>query len=409
MISGWSAEIIQLSEFQKFQLLKKIAFIVSHPIQYYAPLYRRLAARNDIQIKVFFTWHGGDKPQPDQGFGKNVAWDIPLTEGYDFEVVPNMAQRPGTHHFWGLRNPSLVKTVLTWRPTAVHTTGYAYVSHLQALLAFHRNGIPVLFRGDSHLLNGYGSWWRWQIKSSLLKKVFKWPAAFLCVGKANRDYYRIFGVPETKLFDCPHSIETGRFSGIHSELELQAIAWRRQLGIKDDQFVVLFVGKFEDKKCPVPLMHAFLKGRLNNAVLLMVGDGESSSTVRRLASRYPEQICVLPFQNQSVMPLVYRLGDVLVLPSAGAGETWGLVVNEAMACGRPALVSNRVGCHLDVICPSINGDVFSVGDWQDFESKLKALAAIDWTPRKKEIQLWSKNWSIEKTEETLVEAFQMIT
>ena len=132
---------------------KRLAIVVSHPIQYYVPLYRRLAKRSDIAIKVFFTWHSGTAAVADHGFKVPVAWDIPLTEGYESEQVPNTSSDPGTHHFFGLRNPSLVARVLQWQPDVVHLTGWAWYAHLVALYAFHRRGIPTLFRGDSHLLD----------------------------------------------------------------------------------------------------------------------------------------------------------------------------------------------------------------------------------------------------------------
>jgi glycosyltransferase involved in cell wall biosynthesis len=388
--------------------LIKVAFIVSHPIQYYAPLYRRLEKRDDLAIKVFFTWHSGNKAVHDRGFGKEFAWDIPLTDGYDFESVPNTARTPGTHHFWGLRNPSLVQTVLDWKPDAVHVTGYAYASHLFALRALHQRGVPTLFRGDSHLLDGSGTSWRWMLKRSLLKAIFKWPSAFLFVGKANREYYRAFGVPESKLFYCPHSIETERFTHLEAEFERQAGVWRKEIGIGANQKVLLFAGKFEDKKRPLPLMRAMLDFPDKNVTLIMVGDGECGPEVRRLAEKYPERFRVLPFQNQSRMPLAYRLGDMIVLPSA-YGETWGLAVNEAMACGRPILASDKVGCQKDVIQQGVNGDVFKTGDWADFRQKLAALFREDWIGRRKEIISWSQNWTIEKTEATLAVALKQLT
>ena len=385
----------------------KLAFIVSHPIQYYAPLHRRLARRDDIQIKVFFTWHGGEQAQLDQGFQMPVAWDIPLTDGYEFEVVPNISRDPGSHHFFGLRNPSLVQRVLAWQPDAVHVTGYAFASHLQALRSLHRKGVPMLFRGDSHLLDGRGSGWRWRLKRSLLRVVFRWPSAFLYVGQANRDYYRAFGVPEEKLVYCPHSIEVERFAEPEAKLEHEAREWRTELGIPEDSKVLLFAGKFEDKKRPVPLMHAFLKGNLPKTMLVMVGDGNQGEAVRELAARHPEQFRVLPFQNQSRMPVVYRLGDWVVLPSRN--ETWGLAVNEALACGRPVLVSDRVGCHADVIRPGLSGDIFRADDWQDFGRKLASLQFSGNDARRQKIKTWAKNWSIEKTETALVECVRRLT
>ena len=385
----------------------KIAFIVSHPIQYYVPLYRRLAARGDVRIKVFYTWHAGQSAQLDHGFKKKVAWDIPLTDGYDFEPVPNTARTPGSHHYRGLQNPELVRRVLAWQPDVVHVTGYAWHSHLWALRSLARRGVPVLFRGDSHLLDDQPSGWRRQVKKILLKRIFSWPAAFLCVGQANKDYYRAFGVPEAKLFDCPHSIETERFAEPDAALEEKARAWRRELRVGDQQKVLLFAGKFEDKKRPLPLMEAFRRFAPPQTVLVLVGDGELGAAVQALAVRHPEHFRVLPFQNQSRMPLVYRLGDALVLPSA-YGETWGLAANEALACGRPALVSDRVGCHADVIRPGENGDVFHADDWDDFGRKLATFNFSNDELRRKAIKTWSLNWSIEKTESTLVACAQRV-
>jgi glycosyltransferase involved in cell wall biosynthesis len=387
--------------------LRRIAFIISHPIQYYAPLHRRLARRDDVAVKVFFTWHGGERAQLDQGFQKPVAWDIPLTDGYEFEVVPNVARDPGSHRFFGLRNPSLVPRVLDWQPDTVHVTGYAYHSHLFAMRAFARRGVPVLFRGDSHLLDGRSAGWRWPMKRALLSKVFSWPTAFLFVGKANRDYYRAFGVPESKLFYCPHSIEVERFAEPDVELEQKAADWRKEMGVGSDRKVLLFVGKFEDVKRPVPLMNAFFKCNVPKTVLVMVGDGNQGDAVRALAARHPEQFRVLPFQNQSRMPVVYRLGDYVVLPSRS--ETWGLAVNEALACGRPVLVSDRVGCHADVIRPGLSGDIFRADDWEDFGRKLALISFNGDDSRRQQIKTWAKNWSIEKTETTLVESVRRLT
>jgi len=326
----------------------RLALVVSHPIQYYVPLYQRLARREDLEIRVFYTWHAAGHEVHDRGFGQAFAWDLPLTEGYDFELVPNVARDSGTHHFLGLRNPELQARVMAWRPDVVHVTGWAWSSHLRLLRALYRRGVPVLFRGDSHLLDGGTRGPRWWLKRALLRRVYSWPSAFLVVGRANRDYYRAFGVPEEKLIDCPHSIDVERFAEPAELLEREAAAWRRELGIGDERRVLLFAGKFEPKKQPVELARAFLAHAEEDWLLLMVGGGALEQELEALARSAPGRLRLLPFQNQSRMPLVYRLGDVFVLPSAW-GETWGLAVNEALACGRPVVVSDRVGCAPDLV------------------------------------------------------------
>jgi glycosyltransferase involved in cell wall biosynthesis len=342
------------------QAKKRLAIIVSHPVQYYAPLYPRLARRNDIAVKVFFTWHAGQAAVDDRGFTTPVMWDVPLTEGYEFELVPNVSANPGTHHFLGLRNPSLVGQVLSWRPDVVHITGWAWISHFLALRAFSKRGTPTLFRGDSHLLDHVPCGPHWWIKRALLKHVYSWPTSFLVVGSANRAYYEAFGVKSDRLFPCPHSIDVDRFANPANVFEQKAAQWRNELGIAGDQRVVLFAGKFERKKQPLELMRAVQALRKPQPVLVMVGSGELEAEVNALAATNPERFRVLPFQNQSLMPVVYRLGDLFVLPSSFA-ETWGLAVNEALACGRPVLASDRVGCAADLVDPSC-GRVFSQAD-----------------------------------------------
>jgi glycosyltransferase involved in cell wall biosynthesis len=327
---------------------KRLAFIISHPIQYYAPLHQRLAGRGDLDIKVFFTWHSGETAQLDRGFGRPVSWDIPLTEGYDWELVPNIARRPGTHRFFGLRNPELVGRVLAWRPDAVHVTGWAWASHLHALWALSRRGTPCLFRGDSHLLDDDRHDIRWRVKQSVLSKVFSWPRLFLATGQANRAYYRAFGVEDERITICPHSIDVARFKHDAEAQERRAAEWRASLGIGPDQVVLLYAGKFERKKAPLELMRAIAASSDDRLALVMVGDGELRPEIEAIAGRSPARFRILPFQNQRSMPVVYRLGDLFVLPSA-YGETWGLAVNEALACGRPVLVSDHVGCAEDVV------------------------------------------------------------
>jgi len=351
---------------------RRICFVVSHPIQYFVPLYRRLGRRDDVEIKVFFTWHAGGQPVEDRGFAQKIEWDIPLTDGYDFELVPNTSSNPGPYSFFGLRNPTLLDRVVAWRADVVHVSGWAWYSHLQLLRALHRRHIRTLFLGDSHLLDGAPAGLRGLIKDALLRRVFSWPSGFLAVGSVNRAYYQRFGVDLARLYPCPHSIDVRRFSEPAAAMEQEASRWRLELGIAPEQKVLLYAGKFEPKKRPTELMRAVAQLRDSAIVLIMVGAGELHGEINSLAAADPSRFRVLPFQNQTRMPIVYRLGDMFVLPS-GSGETWGLAVNEALACGRPVIVSDRVGCAADVIDSSC-GWVFRWNDWGEFNTLITKLA-----------------------------------
>lgn len=349
----------------------RLAFVVTHPIQYYVPIYRLLAHRDDVEVKVFFTWHAGQASQFDPGFQREIAWDIPLTEGYAFEAIKNSATDSGPHRFGGIQCPDLADRIQNWQPDAVHLTGYAYDAHLRLLWTLRRQGVPVLFRGDSHLLDAAPAWKR-LLKRFVLSRVFAWPEVFLYTGQNNRRYYEAFGVPACKLVACPHSIEVQRFAENAELHEREAGEWRASLGLPAANPILLFAGKFETKKRPVELMRAFRQFGHASLRLVMLGDGPLRPAVEAEAALAPELIRVLPFQNQSRMPATYRLGDIFVLPSAH-DETWGLAVNEALACGRPVLVSDKVGCAVDVVKPGRNGEVFRADDWADFHRALDRL------------------------------------
>jgi glycosyltransferase involved in cell wall biosynthesis len=357
--------------FEPRLMRRRMAIVVSHPIQYYAPLYQRLARRDDLTIKVFFTWHAGQGAVDDPGFGRETETEAEFLDGYAYELVPNVAPDPGTHHFFGLINPKLVRTILAWRPDIVHVTGWASPSQLWAMRAFRDSRIKTLFRGDSHLLDQAPSKLHRFAKRRLLRTIYAWPSAFLYVGSANRAYYECFGVEAERLFPCIHSIDVDRFANDCDLYERAASAWRRELNIAPDQCVALFAGKFEPRKCPVELMRSVLELDAPSMVLVMVGGGELEAEIGSIAKAHPRRIRVLPYQSQKRMPLVYRLGDLCVLPSK-FGETWGLAVNEALACGRPVLVSDRVGAAADLVDDSC-GAVFS---WSQASALKQALCKL---------------------------------
>jgi glycosyltransferase involved in cell wall biosynthesis len=339
--------------------MKRLAIVTTHPIQYYAPWFRFLAGKRWCELRVFYLWDFGVRATTDPDFGHAILWDIPLLEGYASEFVPNRSRRPGTHHFRGIDNPQLVGRLRSFGPDAVLCIGYNFLSFTRLLLRWGARRAPLLLRGDSHrLVPRVGL--KAQLKRQLLTWVFRRFAAFLYVGRANRDYYRLHGVPEHKLFFSPHAVDNDRFQ-LHPEQACAAAqCWKRQLGIPAGFRVVLFVGKFENKKRPLDLLTAFGGARLAQTALLLVGAGPLEEQVRRQA-RGLEHVYFAPFQNQTQMPRTYATGDLLVLPS-DEYETWGLCVNEAMCLGRPAVVSDQVGCGPDLVVPGRNGLIFPMGD-----------------------------------------------
>jgi glycosyltransferase involved in cell wall biosynthesis len=354
----------------------RLGIVLSHPTQYYSPWFRWLRTHAAIEFRVFYLWDFGVTGRRDPEFGVKLTWDVDLLSGYDAEFVPNCAERPGTDHFWGLRNPALPRRLAAWRPDAVLLFGYHYATHLRAIAWCRWKNIPLIFRGDSHLL---GQPRPSRFKRAALRLLYRQFSAITYVGAANRAYFEAFGVPAPHLHFSPHSVDHGHFNPANPDYCDAARRLRSELAISSGKRVVLFAGKLVPRKQPLALLEAFLSAPRPDVTLLFVGDGEQKPVLQALAAQNPAaDVRFLPFVNQSEMPACYLLADLFVLPSRGNSETWGLAVNEAMHMGIPCLVSDVVGCQADLVTDGETGWVFRAGDSAHLPVKLaEALAALD--------------------------------
>lgn len=337
--------------------MKKLAIVTTHPVQYHVPWLVRLAERQ-IQVKVFYTWEqSGQGAVYDSGFGKKIQWDIPLLTGYDYDFVPNTSPRPGVERFLGLINPTLIPQIEAWEPDSILVIGWSYYSHLKCLLHF-KGKIPVFFRGDSVLLHE-----RWGLRKLARRIFLTWVYSHvdyaLYVGSHNRAYYIKHGMQPEQLIFSPQAMDIARFSEPDIKYTNQAKAWKEELGIPPEHLTVLFAGKMTDVKNPYFILDLANACKELPISFIMVGDGRLREDLERRAEG-KGNVRFLGFQNQSMMPAVYRMGDVFIMPSVS--ETWGMAINEAMACGRPVMASNRVGCAADLVLENKTGITFRTGD-----------------------------------------------
>lgn len=346
--------------------IKRLAIITTHPIQYHAPLFKMLAGRGKIKLKVFYTWQQGAS-EYDEQFGKTIKWDIPLCEGYDYEFVSNNGV--SKRGFFDLKNPSLISNILEWGADSVMVYGWNYFSHLKAMHYF-KGKIPVLFRGDSTLLNEKKGV-RLLSRRILLKLVYRDIDYALYVGQNNKEYFVKHGLKNDQLIFAPHAVDNERFEFEDGYTTLKVNDLKEELNISDNEIVFLYAGKFYEAKDLFTLVAAFKK--LNNelARLILVGNGIQEAKVREWAAG-DQRIIITGFRNQSEMPAIYKVGDVFVLPSKS--ETWGLAVNEAMASGRAIVVSDKAGCAVDLVKDDYNGYVFLTGNIDSLVSCLEAMS-----------------------------------
>lgn len=339
---------------------KKLAIVSTHPIQYNAPLFKMLTERGNITLKVFYTWSQAREKVEDKGFGKEIQWDIPLLEGYEYEFVPNISKKPGNRSFWGIRTPALIHKIKDFNPDAILVFGWNFKSHLDVMRHF-KEKTPIWFRGDSHLLDEIPGMKTW-LRRFALRWVYRHVDRAFYVGTHNKAYFIAHGLREDQLVYAPHAVDNKRFQDTPERAyEQKARQWRKELGYSEDDMVVLFAGKFELVKNLETLIEAFnlISIKCQRLKLLIVGDGTLEGKLNEMAKKN-HLIQFQPFQNQQKMPLVYRICDIYCLPSKS--ETWGLAINEAMTCGRPVIVSDKVGCGVDLIKESYNGFSFKSND-----------------------------------------------
>lgn len=332
--------------------------VETHPIQYKAPLFRRLAADPRIDLTVLYAMIP-DAAQQGAGFGVPFAWDVPLLEGYRHEVLENRSAQPSVTTFSGCDTPGLFERLRRDKPDAVLVNGWGTKTSLQALWACRRLGIPCLVRGEANRLRPRAAW-----KHGLHRLLMRQYSAFLAIGSANRDFYRCHRCREDRIFWAPYAVDNESFAAQAAARAGRRDEVRAAFGIPPAATVFLFAGKLEEKKHPQDLLEAVsrLPAELRaQAHVLIAGDGPQRAACERMARERNLPVSFAGFLNQSRLPDAYAAADVLVLPS-DAGETWGLVVNEAMASGRPAVVSRAAGCCADLIVEEKTGHAFASRD-----------------------------------------------
>ncbi len=349
----------------------KLAFFVSHPIQYFSPLFRKLSTSELFELKVYYFSDETLKEFNDKQFGKKIKWDIDLIGGYEWEVLQNNSFVPTIYKPpFGLINSDIKKIIKESDIIIIH--GWNYISHL---LVFYYSFIykkPLFLRAEMPLKQEFlKSFFKRKIKKFFMPILFKRVSAFLAIGKENTKFFQYYGVDTKKIYFAPYAIDNIFFRSKYIELKHKKDKLKQELKIEQYEKIILFVGKLINKKRPMDLLKAFAKNKMDNTALLFVGSGELEKELYQYINRYKiNNVYLMGFQNQTELPKFYTVADLFVLPS-GIGETWGLVVNEAMNYELPILVSSTVGCSNDLVRD--NGDIFEEGNIDELAHKIQVI------------------------------------
>jgi glycosyltransferase involved in cell wall biosynthesis len=352
----------------------RLAYLVSHPIQYQAPLLRRLAQEPDIDLTVFFGSDFSVRGYNDVGFGVGVKWDVPLLDGYRHVFLPKLRDKE-TVSVASPLNYGIVSRLRGFDVLWVH--GYATVNAMHGMLAAKMLGIPVLLRAESWLRDRGRSGLKLALKEICFAALGQLVEGILPIGMLNAEYWRHYFGDNVPQFPMPYAVDNRYFADRAREAQARRAELQAELGLDPARPVILFCSKLQERKHCDHLIAAYAQlartdGAEPDPYLVIVGDGEERAALERQASATGfDSIRFCGFRNQSELPRFFDLATVFVLPSRH--EPWGLIVNEVMNARRAVIVSDDVGCAPDLIADGVNGCIYPVGDVEALANALRRV------------------------------------
>ena len=347
----------------------RLAYLVSHPIQYQAPLLRRIAEEPDIDLTVLFGSDFSMRDYKDEGFGVGVKWDVPLLEGYKHVFLPKLRDTSTV----SIASPLSYGILSRLRGgidgsafDVLWVHGYASVNAIHGILAAKTLGIPVLLRAESWLRDRGRSTVKLAAKQTFFSALERLIDGVLPIGTLNSEYWRYYFGDSVPQFLMPYAVDNRYFAGRAHAAASSRASLQAELGLDPKRPVILFASKLQPRKHCDHLIAAYARltaglPEESRAYLVIVGDGEQRVELERQAHATGlPGILFCGFRNQSELPRFFDLANVFVLPSRH--EPWGLIVNEVMNAGRPVIVSDDVGCAPDLIGDGVNGCVYPAGD-----------------------------------------------
>ena len=401
----------------------RLAYLVSHPIQYQAPLLRRIAKEPDIDLTVFFGSDFSVKGYKDAGFGGvGVKWDVPLLEGYHHEFLPvirdNARVTPITPMNYGIaRRLKGDRDRPAFDALWVH--GYANVNAMHGITAAKALGIPVLIRAESWLGDRERSGTTLAAKRLFFRALAQMIDGVLPIGTLNSEYWRYYLGEDFPLYLMPYAVDNEYFQQRSAEATPRREELRQELNLSPDRPVILFASKLQGRKRADDLLEAYkllapAPGAEPHPYLVIVGDGEQRQALEHAAQQSGlESIRFCGFRNQSELPRFFDLASVFVLPSRH--EPWGLIVNEVMNAGRAVIVSDEVGSQRDLITDGVEGAIFPAGDVKALADALRRTLATPETAAEmgrrglERIRTWSYEEDVRGLRKALAAVTKKIT
>jgi len=383
----------------------RVLAVASHPVQYMAPIFRRMSANASVELHVAYCSLRGAEAGHDPEFGASIQWDVPLLDGYSWSQVPNRGS--GKESFFGLRNPGLWKRIRSENYDAILCfTGYLRATFWIAYFAARLSRTAFLFGADTTTLTPLdGRMWKRGVKRLAWPLLFRLADQVIVPSSGTRALMLSLGLPGDRVTLTAYSVDNDWWVQRSSEVDRASV--RAGWGASSVDVVFLFCAKLQPWKRPLDLLWAFAKTKLSNALLVFAGEGPLRSQLESEAAALgiAPRVRFLGFVNQTQLPAIYTSADLLVLPSEY--DAFGVVVNEAMLCGCPVAVSDRVGAGRDLVAPVCPECIFACGDTDALAAILqRAQADRTWLSglaraARKRMETWGPRENIAATVEAI--------
>ena len=353
--------------------MKRLAVVASHVIQYQDPFFRLLAADPEIDLTVFYCSRAGAEVYRDADMQTSLKWDIELLQGYRYVFLPNFGRGEG---YTRLINPGVMPAIARGSFDAVlFFLGWGTITSLLGIATCRVTDTPFFLYGDSSFPPAEESW-RARVRKTFIRGVFALASGFMVSGKLNADYYRHYGGDPARFFLLPWAIDNERFANASRFAPGEREAMRARFGIAPEQVAFVFSAKLVPRKDPMTLLRAVARMRhRQRAVVVFLGHGELREPLEAFAREHDLNVKFAGFVNQADLPKHYAMCDAFVLPSTY--EPRGAVINEAMACGLPVVVTDRCGSLGDIVQERDNAFVYPAGDADALARALDALVDDD--------------------------------
>lgn len=336
----------------------RVAILASHVIQYQDPFFRQLAQDRGVDLTVFYCSRAGARVYRDAEMQTSLRWDIETLQGYRHRFLRNLGFGRG---YTRLINPGIVPAIVRERPDLlILFLGWGTITSLLAIAACRVTRTPFFLYGDSSFPPPETTLAR-KLRAAFIRGLFRMPSGFMVSGALNADYYAHYGARRERFFLLPWAVDNERFAAGSRFAPGEREAMRARAGIAPEQLAIVFSAKLLPRKDPMTLLRAVASMRhKDRAAVIFLGHGELRDALERLAEEHGVQTHFAGFVNQTELPKYYAMGDVFVLPSTY--EPRGAVINEAMACGLPVIVTDRCGSIGDIVREGENALIFPSGD-----------------------------------------------